>query len=181
MDRIQTTVETCGAAVAATTTTTAAGVSGTAQAGDADPEIATATRTARPGPVALYWHGMPSQAAAAAVLSLARVLGLGPELVQRVIEAEGAGCGGADHRLPCSLARAGAEVVRCLGGDRTRVLASGWHDLVVDDLLRHPEIATVVLASAPAPVVARVVPVVHAARRRVVQLCQPEGAAALAA
>ena len=154
-------------------------MSGTAQAGDADPEIAIATRTARPGPVALYWHGMPSPAAAAAVLSLAGALG--PVLVQRVIEAEGAGCGGADHRLPRSLARAGAEVVRCLGGDRTRVLTSACHDLVVDDLLRHPEIATVVLAGAPAPVVARVVPVVHAARRRVVRLCQPEGAAALAA
>lgn len=179
MDRIQTTVETCGAAVATTTTTAAAGVSGTAQAGDADPEIAIATRKAPPGPVALYWHGVPSPAASAAVLSLARALG--PALVQRVIEAEGAGCGGADHRLPRSLARAGAEVVRCMGGDRTRVLTSAWHDLVVDDLLRHPEIATVVLASAPAPVVARVVPVVHAARRRVVQLCQPEGAAALAA
>lgn len=182
MDRMHTTSDTCGSTAASgqarAETCSTHGAAGT-QASDADPEIANAIRSTRPGPVALYWHGVPGPAAAAAVQALAR--SLGPVQVQRVIEAYGAGAADADRRLPRPLARAGAEVVLCMDADRPRVLASAWHDLTVDDLVRHPEVATVVLAGAPAAVVARVAPVVRAARLRCVSLRQTLRSVAMAA
>jgi hypothetical protein len=166
----------CGPAAAATTNQPSAGATGTAHAGEAEPEIAVAMRNTLPGPVAVYWHGVPASASAAAVLSLARALG--PVQVQRVIQV---GCAAdVHHRLPSSLLRAGAELLLCLGAHRPRVLASAWHDLVVDDLLRHPGLATVVLAGAPAAAEARVAPVVRAARVQLVRLRHPTGVAAVA-
>lgn len=189
MDQMQGVVNTCGnesgsghdksAPAGAGGAGGASGAGGAAQAGGGEPEIAMATHAACRGPVALYWHGMPSPAAAATGLALAGALG--PVLLQRVIVAEEAVAADASWRLPRALAPADAEVVVCLGADRLRVLAAAWQHLVVDDLARHPVLATVVLAGAPDAVAARVAPMVRWARRRCMSLSPTSAAALLAA
>lgn len=176
MDRMHIPVDSCGAGQATSPACGTGGPAGdSAPAGDADPEIAIAIRAGRPGLVALYWHGVPNPAAAAAVLALAGALG--PVVVQRVIVPDTGGAADADRRLPRPLARVGAEVVLCMGADQPRLLAAAWHALVVDDLARHPGVTTVVLAGAPQTVAARVAPVVRAARYRCVRLRLPAAVA----
>ena len=137
-----------------------------AEPGDTDPEIAIACAAGAHGPVALYWHGVPTPTVAATVLAL--VQAIGPVRVQRVLVPERAVASACI--LPRLLERAGAEVVLCAGAPRLAALVSGWHRVVIDDLVRHPELATVVLVAAPAAVVSRVVPVLLGTGRPCVRL-----------
>lgn len=118
------------------------------------------------GAVALHWHGVPALATAATML--AQIRAMGPVQVQRVLVPEL--LAGLDCKVLRRLTRAGAEVVGWTGAPRAVALASALHMLVVDDLARHPALATVVLVGAPAALVARVSSVVRATGRRCVRL-----------